>query len=54
MDADQPWAANVRRTRHIGDFSNWMEHDSYQKALSRLVRDLTVSAATETEVWEQG
>jgi len=40
MDAPQPWAADVRRTRHIGDFRRWKDHDSYQKAFERLVRDL--------------
>ncbi|HEY7420205.1 MAG TPA: toll/interleukin-1 receptor domain-containing protein [Ktedonobacteraceae bacterium] len=35
-----PWAADIRRQRHIGDFSQWKDHDSYQKSLSRLLRDL--------------
>jgi hypothetical protein len=34
------WPADVRRTRHIGDFTRWKEHDSYQKAFGRLLRDL--------------
>ena len=34
------WAASLRRMRHIGDFSNWKDHDSYQKAFDRLLRDL--------------
>jgi hypothetical protein len=29
-------------TRHIGDFTRWKEHDAYQKALERLLRDLRV------------
>jgi hypothetical protein len=29
-------------TRHIGDFTRWKEHDAYQKALHRLLRDLRV------------
>ena len=40
MKADQAWAADIRRTRHIGDMSNWKDHDSYQKAFDRLLRDL--------------
>jgi TIR domain/Pentapeptide repeats (8 copies) len=40
MGTDTAWAAAVRRTRHIGDFSNWKNHDSYQKAFQRLLRDL--------------
>ena len=35
-----PWAADLRRQRHIGDFSQWKDHDSYQKSLHRLLRDL--------------
>jgi uncharacterized protein YjbI with pentapeptide repeats len=34
------WPADVRRTRHIGDFTNWKDRESYEKALDRLFRDL--------------
>lgn len=34
------WAASVRRTRHIGDFTRWQEQDAYHRALERLLRDL--------------
>jgi hypothetical protein len=34
------WAAEIRRTRHIGDFSHWKDYDAYQKGLKRLLRDL--------------
>jgi hypothetical protein len=40
MDTDQAWAADIRRTRHIGDFSWWKDHDAYQQAFERLLRDL--------------
>jgi len=40
METNQAWAASLRRQRHIGDFSKWKDHDSYVKALDRLVRDL--------------
>ncbi len=39
MDSTEPWAAKVRQ-RHVGDFTDWKNHDSYQKALKRLLRDL--------------
>jgi hypothetical protein len=39
------WAAHLRRTRHIGDFRAWMDHDAYQKALELLLRDLRVETA---------
>jgi len=39
-NTQEAWAADVRRTRHIGDFTNWKDHDSYQMALERLIRDL--------------
>ena len=35
------WAADVRRSRHIGDFTGWKHHDSYQQAFAKLIRDLT-------------
>ena len=40
MESKQAWAATIRRTRHIGDFTRWKNHDSYQKAFDRLLRDL--------------
>jgi hypothetical protein len=40
MNTDQAWAADIRRTRHIGDFRDWKNHDSYKKAFGRLLRDL--------------
>jgi hypothetical protein len=40
MESSKAWAALIRRTRHIGDFTRWKDHDSYQKAFDRLLRDL--------------
>ena len=40
LEADQRWAATVRQSRHIGEFRDWRSHDSYQRALQRLLRDL--------------
>jgi hypothetical protein len=56
MKTDEAWAADIRRTRHIGDsrqqglpgprrdangaFREWKDHDEYQKAFGRLMRDL--------------
>ena len=39
MESTTRWAALIQRTRHITDFTNWKQHDDYQKALTRLVRD---------------
>jgi len=27
METDEAWAAEIRRTRQIGDFQKWKEHD---------------------------
>jgi uncharacterized protein YjbI with pentapeptide repeats len=43
METTKPWAADLRRTRHIGDFRNWKDHDSFKKAFDRLLRDLKSS-----------
>ena len=43
MEASKAWAADIRRTRHIGEFGNWRDHNSYKKALERLLRDLKSS-----------
>jgi TIR domain/Pentapeptide repeats (8 copies) len=46
MTTSEPWARKLRDDRNIGDFRKWKDHDAYQKALERLLRDLTVVAAT--------
>lgn len=40
METNKAWAADIRRTRHIGDFRLWKNHDPYKKAFDRLLRDL--------------
>ncbi len=42
MDTQQAWTATLRRTRHIGDFRNWKDHDAYKGAFDGLLRDLKV------------
>jgi hypothetical protein len=34
------WPADIRRSRHIGDFRRWKDHDAYQVVFDGLVRDL--------------
>ena len=46
MEAPQPWAADVRRTRHISDFRDWHHHPAYQTAFDRLLRDLKAKDVT--------
>jgi uncharacterized protein YjbI with pentapeptide repeats len=50
METKQAWAADIRRTRHIGDFRNWKDHDSYKKAVERLLRDLKSEVKVESAV----
>lgn len=45
METKQAWAADIRRTRHIGDFRDWKDPDSYKKAFERLLRCLFGKAA---------
>jgi hypothetical protein len=40
MVTEQAWAAKLRRQRNIGDFTNWKDHDSYQQAFKKLLKDL--------------
>jgi hypothetical protein len=40
MNTDLAWAADIRRTRNIGDFRNWQDPTSYKRSLDRLLRDL--------------
>jgi uncharacterized protein YjbI with pentapeptide repeats len=40
IDTGKAWASKLRRSSHIGDFTRWKDHDAYQKAFDRLMRDL--------------
>jgi len=40
LETDKPWASEIRRTRHIGDFRGWLDAGFYQTAFTRLLRDL--------------
>jgi hypothetical protein len=40
MRTSQAWAAKLRRTRHIGDFTCWTDPQAYQQSFERLLRDL--------------
>ena len=42
METAYAWAADIRRTRHIGDFRKWKDNGVYDKAFNRLVRDLSI------------
>jgi hypothetical protein len=44
--APSGWPALVRRSRNIGDFTGWKDHDKYQAAFARLLRDLKADAST--------
>jgi hypothetical protein len=48
LQMTKPWAKEVRR-RHITDFTGWKQHDAYQQAFHRLIRDLKASAASNGE-----
>lgn len=45
IKSKKSWAAHIQRTRHITDFTNWKQHEEYQKALTRLLRDLQPDAS---------
>jgi uncharacterized protein YjbI with pentapeptide repeats len=40
MNVPSGWAADIRRTRNVGDFHKWRKSELYQKALEKLLRDL--------------
>ena len=44
LGTGKAWARLLRGQRNIGDFTPWKEHDAYQEALERLLRDLKVGA----------
>lgn len=40
MNVKSGWLESIIKTRHIGDFTRWKSHDSYQQAFGKLLRDL--------------
>lgn len=40
LSTDVAWAADIRRTRNVGNFKEWQAHELYSRGLERLVRDL--------------
>lgn len=40
MKIQSGWAADIRRSRNIGDFRRWKDPEVYKKAFNRLLRDL--------------
>jgi len=49
MEADQAWAASLRRTRQIGDFRQWKDRNRYQESFDRLLRDLEAKKPAASE-----
>jgi len=45
METTEAWAGKLRYNRNIGDFRRWKNHDAYEKALERVLRDLKVTQA---------
>ena len=37
---DQAWAANIRSSNHIGDFTSWQQPHAYLLSIAHLLRDL--------------
>jgi hypothetical protein len=48
LDTQGSEEVNLLRKRLIIDFSGWQDRDLYQRAFSRLVRDLAISASVES------
>jgi hypothetical protein len=46
MKIESGWPADIRRSRNIGEFRRWKDHDSYQRAFARLLRDLKAEKPT--------
>lgn len=44
MNTSLPWGADIRRSRHIGNFTHWQHPHHYQTALQRLLRDLNAAS----------
>jgi hypothetical protein len=44
LESPLSWATEIRHERNIGNFTRWKNHDVYEKALTRLLRDLKAEA----------
>jgi hypothetical protein len=49
MEIKSGWPALLKNPRNVGDFTNWKDHDSYQKAFDRLLRDLKAKGQSPSE-----
>lgn len=49
IHTSKDWAAQLRESRHIGDFTGWKDHDTYQAAFRRLLRDLKAEPVKKSE-----
>ena len=54
-DADTGKDLAVRvREYHIPDFTNWKDHDAFEAAFARLIKDLEATTATDEETQGPG
>lgn len=49
MQTSKAWAATLRRTRHVGDFTDWTNPEAYRQAFNDLLRDLKAESKTRGE-----
>jgi len=49
MTTTRAWAASLRRERYISDFTRWKQHDDYQQALKRLLRNLKAESSPQAQ-----
>lgn len=47
MQTSQAWAKQLRRSRHIGDFTHWTDPQAYSQTFDRLLRDLKAEVKRE-------
>ena len=47
LSTSRSWIADVRRSRHIGDFSSWRDEIQYKRAFTKLLGSLTKPSEAE-------
>jgi hypothetical protein len=40
LHTNDHWAADIRSRRHIGNFTNWEDHTTYQRSFDQLLKQL--------------
>ncbi|HYT43137.1 MAG TPA: toll/interleukin-1 receptor domain-containing protein, partial [Methylomirabilota bacterium] len=53
IESTSEWATHLRDSKNIGDFRRWKNYEEYQRAFVRLIENLALSVAKESDKQER-